>query len=364
MTVNPLVFSNNPRYRIARHSLFWLLWILYYTVFGVLYWANKHPLSNSFFSCLIEVTLSTPLDMVFCYAIIYYLLPKYLYKGRYIRMTLLWILFSILYILAYRSYNHYIVPYIRHPFGMPAPVIPVNAYWAFLNLFYQVNMEGCMAAAIKLGKMWFIKQQELDLIKKGDPKASPRSEDGKMHPVFLIDALDRVERLSVLKPSLIPGMIKRIKKLLLYVVYENNQASVSLEKELTLLEEYVELEKSGIGGNLQVVVKIIGNTQNERIAPFIILPLAGNGFRQLARLELPKKLIELEIRVADGDLRMKIAWSKPIDSSTLTSSGNLSLQSIGKRLDLLYPQSHDLRVMITTDQFIIDLKMDLRRAIN
>jgi Histidine kinase len=341
MTVNPLVFSNNPRYRIARHSLFWLLWILYYAVFGTLYWASKYPLSNSFFSCLVEVALSTPLDMVFCYAIIYYLLPKYLYRGRYIKMTLLWILLSLLYILAYRSYNYYIVPYIRHAFRMPAPVIPVNAYWAFLNLFYQVNM-----------------------IKKGDPKAGPPSEEGKMHPVFLIDALDRVERLSVIKPSLIPGMVKRIKSLLLYVIYENNQASVSLEKELTLLEEYVELEKSGMGENLRVVVKIIGNTQHERIAPFIILPLAGNGFRQLAQLELPNKSIELEIRVADGDLHMKIAWSKPIDSSTLTSSGNLSLQSIGKRLDLLYPQSHDLRVIITTDQFLIDLKMDLRRAIN
>jgi Histidine kinase len=364
MTVNPLVFSNNPRYRIARHSLFWLLWILYYSIFGTLYWQDKYSLTKSFFSSLVEVVLSTPLDMVFCYAIIYYLLPTYLYRGRYIKMTLLWILLSLFYILAYRSYYYYIVPHIRQSFGMPPPSLPRNAYWAFLNLFYQVNMEGGLAAAIKLGKMWFIKQQELDLIKKGDPKASPRSEDGKMHPVFLIDALDRVERLSVIKPSLIPGMVKRIKSLLLYVIYENNQANVSLEKELTLLEEYVELEKSGIGENLRVVVKIIGNTQHERIAPFIILPLVGNGFRQLARLELPNKFIELEIRVADGELRMKIAWSKPIDSSTLTSSGNLSLQSIGKRLDLLYPQSHDLRVIITTDQFIIDLTMDLRRAIN
>jgi hypothetical protein len=364
MTVNPFVFSNNPRYRIARHALFWGLWILYYTVFGTLYWLHRYSPVKSFFSSLIEVVVSTPLDMVFCYAIIYYLLPSYLYKGRYIKMTLLWILLSLFYILAYRSYNIYIVPHIRQAFGMPLPAISGNAYWSFLNLFYQVNMEGGLAAAIKLGKMWFIKQQELDLLKKGDTKANRWPEEGKMHPVFLIDALDRVERLSVIQPSLIPGMVKRIKNLLSYVIYENNQASVSLEKELALLEEYVELEKSGVGENLRVIIKIIGNTQHERIAPFIILPLVGNGFRQLAQLELASKLIELEIRVSDGDLRMKIAWSKPIDSSTLTSGGNLALQSIGKRLGLLYPQSHDLRVLITTELFIVELKMDLRRAIN
>jgi len=40
-------------------------------------------------------------------------------------------------------------------------------------------------------------------------------------------------------------MVKKIKNLMLYVIYENNMASVSLEKELALLEEYIELEKNG-----------------------------------------------------------------------------------------------------------------------
>jgi LytS/YehU family sensor histidine kinase len=45
------------------------------------------------------------------------------------------------------------------------------------------------------------------------------------------------------------------------------------------------------------------------------------------------------------------------------NGGSLSLQNIGKRLDLLYPASHALKVVITTDQFIIDLKMQLDRAL-
>jgi len=279
-------------------------------------------------------------------------------------MILLWLLFSVLFILAFRGYNHVVVPHIRRGFGLPPPVFSKNVAWSFLNLFYQINMEGGLAAAIKLGKMWFVKQQELDLIKKEKQKIEPHLQEGKMQPVFLIDALDRVEELSVVRPSLIPGMVKRIKNLLLYVIYDNNMASVSLEKELSLLEEYVELEKTGMPENLQVVVKIIGNTAGERIAPFIILPLVENGFRQLARLRLPKKLIDIAVRVDSGNLHMKVGWSKPIDSSTLVNGGNISLQSIGKRLQLLYPESHELKVLITTEQFIIDMKVSLNRAIN
>ena len=304
------------------------------------------------------------MDIVFCYSIIYFLLPRYLYRGHYIKMILLWLSFSVLFILAFRAYNHEVVPYIRLAFGLPPPVFAKSVSWSFLNLFYQINMEGGLAAAIKLGKMWFVKQQELDLIKKEKQKIEPQLQEGKMQPVFLLDALDRLEQLSVTKPSVIPGMVKKIKSLLLYVIYENNMASVRLEKELTLLEEYIELEKTGMAENLRVIVKIIGHTAGERIAPFIILPLVENGFRQLSRLELPDKFIDIGIRVESGNFHLKVGWSKPIDSSTLVNGGSLSLQNIGKRLQLLYPESHELKVVITTDQFIIDLKVNLNRAIN
>lgn len=363
MAVNSFVFSNNRRYRIARHTLFWSLWIIYYTVFNVVYWQGKYPFNTTLGESLVEVGLSTPLDMVFCYSIIYYLIPKFLYKGNYIQMVLLWLLFTILFILIFRWYNHQIVPYIREAFGMPPPVFSKNVAWVWLNLFYQINMEGGLAAAIKLGKMWTIKQKELELIKKEKQHVEPTLEGGPLQPVFLINALDKVEQLSAIRPSLIPGMVKKIKNLLLYVIYDNNQASVSLEKELALVEEYIALEKTGNLDSLKVMVRMSGDLTGERIAPFIILPLVENGFRQLAGMDMPDKSMDLEMRVVDGHLQMRLGWSKPIDSSTLMNGNTVSLQHIGKRLNLLYPESHELRVTITSEQFIVNLKVNLNRAV-
>lgn len=184
-----------------------------------------------------------------------------------------------------------------------------------------------------------------------------------MQPVFLINALDKVDQLSAIRPSLIPGMVKKIKNLLLYVIYDNNQASVSLEKELALVEEYIALEKTGNLDSLKVMVRMSGDLTGERIAPFIILPLVENGFRQLASMDMPDKSMDLEMRVADGHLQMRLGWSKPIDSSTLMNGNTVSLQHIGKRLNLLYPESHELRVTITSEQFIVNLKVNLNRAV-
>jgi Histidine kinase len=362
MNIYPLVFSNNPRYRVSRHILFWTCWILYYTIFVTISF-SKYPFSKAFFSSLIVETLSMPMDMAFCYSIIYFLIPRYLYKGKYISMVSWWLLFSVLFVFCFRMYTNYVTPAIYSAYGIHAKMHSASFIWDFFYYFSQINMEGCMTAAIKLGKMWYIKQQELDLIKSERRKIEPALLNGEMKPVFLINALDRVELLVHKRPSVIPGMIRKIKGLLLYVIYDNNQGKVKLQKELKLLEEYVELEKEG-NDRLKVNVNIIGNMAEERIAPFIILSLVENSFRQLSLLDLPNKFINLEIRMSEGQLYITVAWSKPVDTSTLGNGSNVFLQNIGKRLNLLYPHSHEMKVMIKTDQFIINCKIDLHEAIN
>jgi LytS/YehU family sensor histidine kinase len=364
MNVYPLVFSNNSRYRITRHVLFWTAWILYYTYFDTITWKNI-PFGKAFFASLFEQVISTPIDMAFCYAVIYFLIPRYLHRGKYITMVLLWLLFSVLFVICFRFYTTDITPILRSIDGLPVKVVHSYSFtWAFFELFSQINMEGCIAASIKLGKMWYIKQQELNLLKSEKRKIEPALQNGEMKPVFLLNALDKVELLSVKKPSVIPGMIQKIKHLLVYVIYENNQSKISLEKEINILEEYIELEKEGSNGELSIEMKISGDMSGERIAPFLILSLVENSFRQLSLFDLANKFIHLDIRLDEGQLYVSVAWSKPIDTSTLANGGNVFLRNIGKRLDLLYPQSHELKALIKTDQFIIQCKIDLHDAVN
>ncbi len=364
MNISPLVFSNNSRYRIARHSLFWLCWILYYTIFTTLEWgAGNHPLIHSFFSALLETTISTPMDMIYCYSIIYFLLPVFLFKGKYMQMVFLWLLFSILFIVTFHLYAIYLLPYIRQACGMPMPVISHNIVMIFFSLFSQINMEGCLAAAIKLGKMWFIKQQELDLIKSEKQKIEPQIASGTMQPVFLISALNKVEQLTIDKPSLVPEVIKKIKNFLVYVIYDSNQARVNIDTEMKLLEEYIELEKIVTKENLNINLKVLINRKDAFIAPSILLPLVENSFKQLASYDLPKKNIDFEFLLVDDNFSMQICLSKPGDTSTLIHAENTLFKNISKRLNLLYPQGNTLKIMIKPEVLMVNLAINLHSAI-
>jgi LytS/YehU family sensor histidine kinase len=233
--------------------------------------------------------------------------------------------------------------------------------FTFFFIFTQINMEASLAAAIKLGKMWYIKQQELNII-KGEKQKLAAVDSGKIQPVFLVNALDKIVDLSVRNPYIIPQMISKIKPLLLYMIYDINQPKVDLKKELHLMEDFVELEKVGIEG-MEVRINISGNADHEMIAPFLILPLVENCFRQLSRSGIRDKYINLEATTEEGVFSLWIKWNKPVDSSTLINNDNTFFKNIGKRLKLLYPQSHELKIFIEAIEFRVHMKIDLNRSI-
>lgn len=363
MTLYPFVFSNNPRYRVTRHVLFWCLWILYYTVEATIARSTSYSLSTRFFSSLTEVTFSTPLDIAFCYSIIYFLLPRFLFRGQFLMLAVGWLLSSLAIFFIYAVYNQTVGPIIREDwFGLAPRTSPVNYAWMFFNLFATINMEGGLAAAIKLGKMWYIKASEVELLKKERQRIEPEMQQGKIHPAFLVNTLNKIELLAVEKPAVIPVVIGKIKNLLLYAVYENGASRVSLEKEMKLLEEFVEIERAG-RDLTYINFKMIGDPRNKKIAPFIALPLVENSFRQLSALNVPQKFIDLNVLVEHNQFNLDIAWSKPIDTSTLTNGGSALLQNIGKRLNLLYPQSHTLKILIEPERFQVKMAINLSGAI-
>lgn len=367
MSTYSLIFSNNRNYRLARHSLFWLGWILYYTIFSMLQ-MSKYPYAKTFFPSLFEIVVSTPLDMIYCYSIIYFLIPRFLNNGRYISLVLLWVLFSIVYFFLFQGYFIYILPQLRKLDGLPAPYSYKSLNfkyfaWQFFNLFPQINMEGCLAASIKLGKLWHIKKQELELIKNEKQKIAPLIDEGQIQPVFFADILNRIEIFLNEKPMLAAGMIKKIKSLMLYAMYDNNQSKVNLDKELELLQEYVELEKMALDNRVTINLKITPPSHQEQIAPFIILPIAENAFKQLSLHSIEKKALEIDAKVVNGVFNMTLSWSKPADTSTLYSGRGIVLQNISKRLNLIYPQSHELKVFIKVDNVVITLKINLHKAI-
>ena len=364
MTLHPFVFSNKLSYRIGRHATFWVSWILYYSIISTFSFSQKFGFGRSLIACFTEVALSTPLDMGFCYFIIYFLFPRFFFRGKYIQMVLLWLLASFAFMVGYHANSIYFVPGIRSWFGLPAPMGESNYVWLFFTLFSQINMEGCIAASIRLGKLWYVKQQEIDLLKQEKEKIKTVDDKGIMQPAFLANLLTRIEGLADTKPLLVAQSIKSIRNLVISLLYENAKPKVLLTHELSLLQEYIHLERITADNSVQVEAKVANNATTETIAPFIILPIVENAFRQVYMQPLQDKKIYIDINLDQGVLYLSLHWNKPSDTSSMGQGQNLPLQHISRRLQLIYPQGHELRIFIEVERVKVELRIDLKRAIN
>lgn len=364
MNLYPLIFSNNSNYRLARHSVFWFMWIIYYTIMSTYGMKPELPLLHRFFASLTEVSLSTPMDMIFCYSIIYFLLPKFLFQGRYISMILLWLLFSIIFIVVFELYVAQAVPYIRSWFGLPRPMRHSSYDYVFFSLFSQINMEGCMAAAIKLGKISFIKQKEIDLLRNEKTKLQAQTGRAEMQPVFLADIIYRLEQMATYKSVDIPGLLAKIRNFMTQIFYENSNAKFSLKKELELVSEYVELERCCRDEEIEVNLSVSGNVESENIASFILLQCIQNALNQLSSSNISPKKLDISINVASRMLTVLISWNKPLHTSTLAEGQNIIPGTVNKRFKLIYPESHEIKILIEPNKIIVSIKIDLKAAIN
>ncbi|MEO8174223.1 MAG: hypothetical protein ABI581_14110, partial [Sediminibacterium sp.] len=97
MTTHSFVYSNNSRYRLLRHSLFWVWWVLYFVAINSMRGGYSFIGYSSFLRyTILEMIVLLSVDIIFCYSVIYLLIPKMLLKEKYISFFLFVGLFLLL----------------------------------------------------------------------------------------------------------------------------------------------------------------------------------------------------------------------------------------------------------------------------
>jgi LytS/YehU family sensor histidine kinase len=158
-------------------------------------------------------------------------------------------------------------------------------------------------------------------------------------------------------------MIANLSDMLRYILYEGNRSLVPLSKEVELLHTYIGLERVRYGSGLDVHLDTPMIAEDLHIAPLILLPLVENCFKHGVSNIVENPWINMNISI-DGDwMTMKLINGKAPGYSTEKSATGIGLKNVEKRLTLLYPGKHFIRLTDEEDVFIVDLKMELQRVV-
>ena len=88
----------------------------------------------------------------------------------------------------------------------------------------------------------------------------------QINPHFLFNSLNNIYSLAYQKSDQTPNAVLKLSEIMRYMLYESNDSSVALEKEINYLKSYIELQKLRFKGDAHVILEVEG--QVSKYSPF------------------------------------------------------------------------------------------------
>lgn len=337
------IFKN----RILQHTLFWVAHIVFY---GTLYGSFQENYQQTY----LEELVYTPGRMVFTYFTLYFLLPKFLLPGRYGEFFLWLVVSSFVAGLAQRyvaytiHYPLYYPEYLRDPFFYFPKIV---------KMFVGIYPVTFFALAIKLLKYWYANQQAQQVLIQEKLQAELKFLKTQIHPHFLFNTLNNLYALTLKKSDKAPETVLKLSELINYMLYECKSDEVALSKEIKFIRNYVDIEKMRYGDKLDVDIRVTGNVIERPIAPLILLPFVENSFKHGASENLLQSWVKITIDSHADHLIIKVENSKSGENGQNGDEG-IGIQNVKRRLALLYPNRHELKIINGEETFLIVLSIN------
>lgn len=354
--MNRALFSHLSVGRVTAHVAFWIfVFVAFTSIYSVQSTYLISARNNLFY---------VPLHIVYFYTVAYWLLPAYLFDARYVTFALY--LLAIMLAVAVMSrltYIWFVSPYlISHSSGINWGYIEESrrTFWqrltdpvSFINALKAINMVMWFGLVIKLFKLWYERKQaalqaELSALKS------------QVHPHFLFNTLNNLYALTLNNSPRSPQVVMGLSEMLRYMLYECNADSVPLAKEILMLQQFIDLEKLRYEDRLDLSFNISGDTGQKLIAPLLMLPLVENAFKHGTGESMGDAWINININIAGDNLQLKISNSKPEIDIAKKHEGHIGLENLKKRLNLLYPAAHKLKILDDEDAFLVILEVKLQ----
>ena len=337
--------------RLLSHILFWVAYIGFFILQYSLFKKSDVPITSTAGSLI----LTAIIDIAAAYFTVYYLLPHFLFKKKYVLFGLLFILSAGIAIIGQRALMYYI----SYPLFYPEWVDEAGSFWK-INPFYSLlNIYTVVGlfASIKLVKYWFENQQmksELENKNKTSELALLRTQ---LNPHFLFNTLNNIDALILTNPEKASDAIIKLSDIMRFMLYDTNTDVVLLDKEINYLKSYIALQQMRYKDPKFVKFTNEGNCNGKTIAPMLFIPFVENAFKHGTK-NVKSPGIEIYLSCKEDSVNFDVInhfdGTQEINKDKTPGIG---LANTKRRLELLYPGKHELRITKENGFYTSSLKI-------
>jgi len=180
----------------------------------------------------------------------------------------------------------------------------------------------------------------------------------QINPHFLFNSLNSVYFLIDKTNPEARQALHKFSDMLRYQLYEVKGTRIPIEKELSYLKDYVDLQKLRKDDNYSVEFNCSPEVKGFSIEPLLLIPFVENAFKHISHNPDKSNFVKLDISRSNGQFNFIVENSKEAERTT-ELHGGIGLNNVKRRLELLYPDKHDLSISNKDNSYKVDLKLKI-----
>ncbi|SEM81288.1 Histidine kinase [Mucilaginibacter gossypiicola] len=336
-----LQFIIDRKYRVLRH-------LILVTLLCAAFYNSKigYPAPASLY---VKFSISL-IVLGLLYVNMYWLVPKFLFKDNYMGYCL-WniILFGLAHIAGFYT-RRLIASY----FGQV--VTPKEqSNWVAFYLVFTVLMGA--SAAVKLFQRWIIDSQRINELETATIQSELENLKKQINPHFLFNTLNNANVLIYKDPEKASEVLMKLSDLLRYQLYDSTRGKIFLSSDIHFLEDFLNLEKIR-RDNFDFTITMEGGLQGVEVPPLLFITFIENAVKHNNDAE-ERSFVHVLFAFKGKELNFHCINSKPRIPVKRSVSGGLGLSNVKRRLELIYPERHELWITDNTETFNVHLTIKI-----
>jgi sensor histidine kinase YesM len=219
------------------------------------------------------------------------------------------------------------------------------------NLVFQLSFP----IAIKLGRSYFRQTVQQLQLAKDNLQLEFNFLKSQVNPHFLFNTLNNIYSLVMAERNhQAAATIARLSGFMRYALYETGDEKISLQKEVQLLKDYVELEKLRLN-ETAVQFQFDADRDDYTIPPLLFMPALENAFKY--SVDRKGSRISVNIQASAGVLNVTI--ENNFDAHRAKKVGGIGLQNLHRRVQHYYGSKATYTASAANDVYLFQLSCTL-----
>ena len=219
-----------------------------------------------------------------------------------------------------------------------------------------------LTTSLKFSKSWMALQRtrlELEESRRTNIETELMALRSQVNPHFLFNSLHSIYALALEESKDTTKMILQLSNVLRFMLYEADKPAINLAREIHCIDEFVALQRARVHEQASIKWESKNSCADIEIVPLLLMPLVDNTFKHGQAGE--KTDISMHLNCEGGELTFETNNYIPQPMATDQSDrpGGIGLVNVRRRLQLSYPERHELKIEVRENAYHVILKVQL-----